>query len=146
VGVRKKARFEKEAFFDIEDCHEIATGVLRLQLWLPVPPFHPLCRTRNSRPAGSSLLRPRSRRIVSRERRRRAHARARFRVGDRVIARNLNPAGHTRLARYVRARRGVIRHDWGVYVFPDSNAHGGASTGALLMFNNDSAETEWWKD
>ena len=51
--------------------------------------------------------------------------RARFHVGDRVIARNLNPAGHTRLARYVRAKRGVIRHDWGVYVFPDSNAHGG---------------------
>jgi len=50
---------------------------------------------------------------------------ARFHVGDRVIARNLNPAGHTRLARYVRAKRGVIRHDWGVYVFPDSNAHGG---------------------
>jgi nitrile hydratase subunit beta len=53
-----------------------------------------------------------------------SRARARFQVGDGVIARNLNPSGHTRLARYVRAKRGVIRHDWGAYVFPDSNAHG----------------------
>jgi nitrile hydratase len=42
-----------------------------------------------------------------------SRARARFGVGDRIIARNLNPAGHTRLARYVRAKRGVIRHDLG---------------------------------
>jgi nitrile hydratase beta subunit len=51
--------------------------------------------------------------------------RVRFHKGDRVVARNLNPAGHTRLARYVRAKRGVIWRDWGVHVFPDSNAHGG---------------------
>src|SRR5258707_2485872 len=50
-------------------------------------------------------------------------ARARFREGDRVIARNINPVGHTRLPRYVRGKRGVVRHDWGVYVFADSNAH-----------------------
>jgi nitrile hydratase subunit beta len=53
-----------------------------------------------------------------------SRARARLRAGDRVIARNLNPAGHTRLARYARGKRRVIRHDWGVYAFPDSNAHG----------------------
>jgi nitrile hydratase len=52
-------------------------------------------------------------------------ARARFQKGDRVIVRNLSPAGHTRLARYVRAKRGVISRDWGVHVFADSNAHGG---------------------
>src|ERR1700683_5156117 len=49
--------------------------------------------------------------------------RARFREGDRVIARNLNPTGHTRLPRYVRGKRGVIHRDWGVYVLADSNAH-----------------------
>jgi len=54
-----------------------------------------------------------------------SRTRARFSPGDRVLARNLNPAGHTRIPRYVRARRGVIWRDWGVYPFPDSYAHGG---------------------
>ncbi|MGH7933085.1 MAG: nitrile hydratase subunit beta [Candidatus Binataceae bacterium] len=48
----------------------------------------------------------------------------RFKDGDHVIARNLNPAGHTRLPRYVRGRHGVIYRDWGVFVFPDTHAHG----------------------
>jgi nitrile hydratase beta subunit len=52
-----------------------------------------------------------------------ARTRARFRKGDRVVARNINPAGHTRLPRYVRGKRGVIYRDWGVYVFADTNAH-----------------------
>ena len=47
----------------------------------------------------------------------------RFATGDRVRARNLNPTGHTRLPRYVRGKRGVIERDWGVFVFPDTNAH-----------------------
>ncbi len=49
--------------------------------------------------------------------------RARFARGDKVRARNLNPSGHTRLPRYVRGKRGVIARDWGVFVFPDTNAH-----------------------
>jgi nitrile hydratase len=49
--------------------------------------------------------------------------RARFRKGDTVRARTLNRIGHTRLPRYVRGRRGVIMRDWGVFVFPDTNAH-----------------------
>jgi nitrile hydratase len=48
----------------------------------------------------------------------------RFAVGDLVRARNLNPAGHTRLPRYVRGREGVIARLHGAHVFPDSNAHG----------------------
>ncbi|MGH8011897.1 MAG: nitrile hydratase subunit beta [Candidatus Binataceae bacterium] len=48
----------------------------------------------------------------------------RFKVGDRVIARNINPEGHTRLPRYARGHRGVVRHDWGVFTFPDTHAHG----------------------
>jgi nitrile hydratase len=50
-------------------------------------------------------------------------SRARFSKGDRVRARNLNPAGHTRLPRYVRGNAGVVARDWGVFVFPDTNAH-----------------------
>jgi len=46
-----------------------------------------------------------------------------FEVGQPVRARNLNPAGHTRLPRYVRGKRGAIDRDHGVYVFPDTNAH-----------------------
>ncbi len=49
--------------------------------------------------------------------------RARFAKGDRIRARNLSPSGHTRLPRYVRGKAGVIARDWGVFVFPDTNAH-----------------------
>jgi nitrile hydratase len=47
---------------------------------------------------------------------------ARFEVGDRVVARNRHPTGHTRLPRYARGRRGVVARDHGVFVFPDTNA------------------------
>ena len=47
-----------------------------------------------------------------------------FQVGQRVRARNMHPAGHTRLPRYVRAKLGTIERDHGVFVFPDANAHG----------------------
>jgi nitrile hydratase len=48
----------------------------------------------------------------------------RFHVGQRVRARNLHPAGHTRLPRYVRGHCGVIATVHPAFVFPDSNAHG----------------------
>jgi nitrile hydratase beta subunit len=50
--------------------------------------------------------------------------RARFSVGDRVIALNVSPTGHTRLPRYIRGKAGIVRRDWGVFVYPDHNAHG----------------------
>jgi nitrile hydratase len=53
-----------------------------------------------------------------------ATAPARFAPGDRVRARNLNPAGHTRLPRYVRGRLGRIERAHGVFVFPDASAQG----------------------
>ena len=48
---------------------------------------------------------------------------AKFNVGERVRARNLNPTGHTRLPRYARGKAGTIERDHGVFVFPDTNAH-----------------------
>lgn len=48
----------------------------------------------------------------------------RFRPGDRVVARTINPPGHTRLPRYARGRRGVVDRDQGVFVFPDTHAMG----------------------
>ena len=46
-----------------------------------------------------------------------------FKVGQRVRARNINPAGHTRLPRYARGKLGTVERDHGVFVFPDTNAH-----------------------
>jgi len=48
----------------------------------------------------------------------------RFKAGDRVIARNMNPENHTRIPRYVRGHHGIVHRDWGVFVFPDTHAHG----------------------
>lgn len=47
----------------------------------------------------------------------------RFRPGERVRARNLNPTGHTRLPRYVRGKTGTVAGIRGIFVFPDTNAH-----------------------
>ena len=46
----------------------------------------------------------------------------RFWAGERVVARNINPTGHTRLPRYARGRRGVIERDHGVFIFADTHA------------------------
>ena len=46
---------------------------------------------------------------------------ARFRVGQTVRARNINPMGPTRLVRYARGKSGTIERDHGVFVFPDTN-------------------------
>ena len=45
-----------------------------------------------------------------------------FKMGQRVRARNINPAGHTRLPRYARGKMGTVERDHGVFVFPDTNA------------------------
>ncbi len=55
---------------------------------------------------------------------REATAPPRFAVGAPVIARNIHPAGHTRLPRYARGKRGVIAAHRGCHVFPDTSAHG----------------------
>jgi nitrile hydratase beta subunit len=49
---------------------------------------------------------------------------ARFRAGERVRTKNLNPQGHTRLPRYARDKIGVVDAVRGGFVFPDTNAHG----------------------
>lgn len=47
-----------------------------------------------------------------------------FRAGDRVKAKNVNPTGHTRLPRYVRGKTGTVVIDHGVFITPDTVAHG----------------------
>ena len=65
----------------------------------------------------------------------------RFQSGDRVVTRNLHPAGHTRLPRYARGKRGVVVRAQGAWVFPDTNAHGlGEAPQHLYSIRFDGAE------
>lgn len=53
-----------------------------------------------------------------------ADVKAKFKEGDMVVVKNINPPTHTRVPRYVRDKLGCIDRDHGVFVFPDSAAHG----------------------
>lgn len=48
----------------------------------------------------------------------------RFKTGDTVRVRNLHPPGHTRLPGYLCGKIGTVAIAHGVFVFPDTNAHG----------------------
>ena len=48
----------------------------------------------------------------------------RFQRGDQVVTRNIHPAGHTRLPRYIRGKRGSVERVHGTFILPDTNAHG----------------------
>ena len=50
---------------------------------------------------------------------------AKFKAGDKIIAKNIHPLHHTRLPRYIRGKRGLVEHDHGIFLLPDTNAHGG---------------------
>jgi nitrile hydratase beta subunit len=45
---------------------------------------------------------------------------AKFKAGDRVRTRNINPPSHTRLPRYARGRAGIVECIRGCHVFPDA--------------------------
>ncbi|MDP4004083.1 nitrile hydratase subunit beta [Methylobacterium sp. NEAU K] len=68
---------------------------------------------------------------------------ARFAVGDAVIARNMHPTGHTRLPRYVRGRRGRIERIDGVFVYPDTSAHGAGENPTWLYTVGFTARELW---
>src|ERR1700758_853095 len=53
---------------------------------------------------------------------RKPQASAKFEPGDRVRAKNMHPATHTRLPRYTRGHVGVVERTLGCQVFPDSAA------------------------
>jgi nitrile hydratase subunit beta len=53
-----------------------------------------------------------------------AAAPPRYKLGDRVRTKNMHPATHTRLPRYLRGHEGEIVLLHGTHVFPDTNAHG----------------------
>jgi nitrile hydratase subunit beta len=71
---------------------------------------------------------------------------ARFAVGDRVVTKNINPVGHTRLPRYARGKTGVIERVHGFHVFPDVNSTGaGEDPQWLYAVSFDGAEL-WGPD
>jgi nitrile hydratase len=49
---------------------------------------------------------------------------ARFRAGDPVRTKNINPPTHTRLPRYARGKLGTVEAVRGCHVFPDTAAVG----------------------
>ncbi len=75
-----------------------------------------------------------------------AHKPARFKVGDKVRTRNVNPETHTRLARYLRRHEGEIVAVHGTHVFPDSSAHGKGDDPQWLYTVRFSARELWGED
>jgi nitrile hydratase beta subunit len=68
---------------------------------------------------------------------------AAFQVGDKVGAREMNPRGHTRLPRYARGKTGVVEVVRGVFVFPDTSAHGQGEAPQWLYTVRFSARELW---
>jgi nitrile hydratase len=71
---------------------------------------------------------------------------ARFRIGDRVRAKNIHPRTHTRLPRYVRGHIGVVERVHGAYVFPDSVVSGKGEDPQWLYTVRFEAQELWGAD
>jgi nitrile hydratase len=71
---------------------------------------------------------------------------ARFKEGDRVRARNINPVTHTRLPRYARGKIGVVEAVRGCHVFPDTAALGKGENPQWLYAVVFSARELWGDD
>ena len=69
----------------------------------------------------------------------------RFKVGDAVKTRNINPPGHTRLPRYVRGKRGVIAMYHGVHGFRDGVLQGSEGE-PQAVYNVRFGASELWGD
>jgi len=69
----------------------------------------------------------------------------RFKPGDRVRTRNVNPPTHTRLPRYARGRTGVVEAIRGCHVYPDSVTTGGGENPQWL-YTVAFAGRELWGD
>ena len=69
-----------------------------------------------------------------------------FDVGQRVRARDIHPAGHTRLPRYARAKTGTIEAVRGCHVFPDTAALGAGESPQWLYTVVFTARELWGED
>jgi nitrile hydratase subunit beta len=68
---------------------------------------------------------------------------ARYKIGDHVRMKTINPPTHTRLPRYVRGRAGTIELLHGCHVFPDTNSLGQGENPQWL-YTVKFAGTELW--
>lgn len=64
----------------------------------------------------------------------------RFKVGDRVRTRTINPRTHTRLPRYARTHEGIVVLNHGVHVFPDHSSLGNEDPQWLYAVQFDGSE------
>lgn len=71
---------------------------------------------------------------------------ARFKIGDRVRARNIHPKTHTRLPRYVRGYVGEVVLIHGCHVFPDTLALDMANENPQWLYNVRFDGRELWGD
>lgn len=67
----------------------------------------------------------------------------RFTAGQQVRASRNAPPTHTRCPQYVRGRCGVIDRDHGVFIFPDTHAHGGGKKPQHVYAVRFEAEELW---
>ena len=74
---------------------------------------------------------------------REASVAARFKIGDAVKTKQMNPATHTRLPRYCRAKLGTVIGIRGMHVFPDTSATGQGEQPHWL-YSVEFAATELW--
>jgi len=75
-----------------------------------------------------------------------ARAPARFKVGDRVRAKNIHPTTHTRLPRYARGHTGVVERVYGAHIFPDSASVGKGEDPQWLYTVRFDAQELWGAD
>jgi nitrile hydratase subunit beta len=66
-----------------------------------------------------------------------------FAVGDRVTVTDTSPYGHTRKARYVRGKTGVVELAHGTFLYPDSAGNGGED-GAEHVYTVKFTSSELW--
>jgi nitrile hydratase subunit beta len=71
---------------------------------------------------------------------------ARFKAGERVRTKNINPVTHTRLPRYARTKTGTVEAIRGCHVFPDSAALGEGDNPQWLYTVVFSARELWGAD
>jgi len=69
-----------------------------------------------------------------------------FKPGDQIRTRNINPTKHTRLPRYARDKQGTIEQLHGAFLLPDTNAHGGPADPHHLYSVCFSAKEIWGSD
>jgi nitrile hydratase subunit beta len=70
----------------------------------------------------------------------------RFKAGDRVRTKNINPTRHTRLPRYARDKVGVVDRDHGVFIYADAHAATGEKVPQRCYSVRFEAATLWGPD